>query len=106
MDYLKERENKRVLETSDAFCVYQEYEEFIYIVDIYVRPEKRKSGIASELADQVCEIAKKKGFKFIVGSVDVSALGATESLKVLLAYGMRVDSILNNVIYFKKDIGG
>lgn len=106
MEYLKERENKQVLETEDAFCVYQDHENFTYIVDIYVRPEKRKLGLAATIADQVCDLAKDKGFKFVVGSVDVSALGATESLKVLLAYGMRVDSVVGNVIYFKKDIGG
>lgn len=104
MEYLKERENKNVLEIEDAFCVYQEFPEFIYIQDIYVRPEKRKTGVASFLANKVCEQAREKGMKTLIGSVDVTALGATESLKVLLAYGMSVDSIVGNVIYFKKDI--
>ena len=73
-------------------------------MDIYVRPKKRKSGVAARLADEVCAQAKAKGVKTLVGSVDVTAVSATESLKVLLAYGMRVDSILGNVIYFKKDL--
>jgi ribosomal protein S18 acetylase RimI-like enzyme len=103
-DYVKERENKSIIETEDAFLTYEFFEDFVYIVNLYVRPEKRKSHLASELANEVCKIAKEKGLGVLVGSVDVTARNSTESVKVLLAYGMRVDSVSGNLIYFKKDI--
>lgn len=103
-DYLKERENKHVLENDSGFLVYRIFDEYVYIQDIYVVPEKRKTGVAAFWADHVCSIAKESGVKTLVGSVDVTANGATDSLKVLLAYGMSVDSISGNVIYFKKNI--
>lgn len=103
-EYLKEREGKEVVENDNGFLSYRIFNDYVYIVDIYVVPEKRKTGLAKFWADQVCEIAKAKGAKTLVGSVDVRANGATESLKVLLAYGMRVDSIDGQMIYFKKDL--
>jgi Acetyltransferase (GNAT) family len=105
-EYLKEREGKNVLENEHGFVVFKYFDEFTYIIDIYVKPEMRKSHVASVLANEVCAISKALGKKQILGSVDVRANGATDSLKVLLAYGMHVDSIDGQVIYFKKDIGG
>lgn len=105
-DYLKERENKLVLENEHGFVLYQIYDDFIYIVDIYVKPEMRKMGVARALADKVCEIAMEKNLKSVIGSVDLGTLGATESVSVLLAYGMRIDSVNGKMLYFKKDIGG
>lgn len=103
-EYLKEREDKNVLENEHGFIVFKYFDEFTYIIDIYVRPEARKSHVASDLANEVCTISRALSKKYIVGSVDVRAAGATDSLKVLLAYGMRVDSVDGQVIYFKKDL--
>lgn len=102
-DYKKEREGKEVLETEDGFAVFSVLKDFIYIEDIYVVPEKRKTGVAASLADQICSKFKEQGFSKLVGSVDVTAKGSTDSFKVLLAYGMKADSVAGNVVYFTKD---
>ena len=93
-----------MLENEHGFVVFQYFGEFTYIVDIYVKPEMRKTKVASELANEVCAISKAMGKKYIVGSVNVNAHGATVSLKVLLAFGMRVDSVDGQMIYFKKNL--
>jgi hypothetical protein len=103
-EYLKEREDKNVLENEHGFVVFKYFDEFTYIIDIFVKPEMRKTHVARDLANEVCAISRAMGKKQILGSVDVRANGATESLKVLLAYGMRVDSVDGQVIYFKKDL--
>lgn len=104
-EYIKEREKKEIIESNDAFITFKILNEICYIVDIYVRPDKRKSGVAKELADRVCVVAVENGCKHLLGSVDVNADGATDSLKVLLAYGMDLDSISGSLIFFKKGLG-
>ena len=102
--YILERENKSCLETEDGFATYVYNEDYVYIEDIYVVPEKRKENIAASLADKIAEEAKAKGYKKMVGSVVPYAKGATNSLKVLLAYGMRLSHSNEHIIYFTKEL--
>lgn len=76
----------------------------VYIVNIWVDLEQRKEGQASALADKVVGLAKLRGCTELVGTVVPSAKSSTASLKVLLGYGMRVDSSANDLIMFKKEI--
>ena len=103
-EYCLEREGKIVLEDDKGFVSYVTSNDTIYIVDIFVRPEHRKSGHAARLADSVIEKEKGKGFKYLLGSVDPRLESATNSMKVLLAYGMSVQSIEPPLIYFIKEI--
>ena len=102
--YIKERLNKNIIETEDAFVVYSYENDHVYIEDIYVIPEHRKSGIASILANMIADEAKEKGIKKMLGSVVPSANGSTSSVKVLLAYGMKVKSSINDFIVFEKEL--
>lgn len=91
--YLKEIEDFSVLSNEHAFLTYRkQVDGSYYIRDIYVHPDFRKSGVASELADQVIEMAKKDGAKKLVGSVAILGheLGwADRSIKVLHGYKMK-----------------
>lgn len=104
-EYIKEREGREIVETADGFATYTWLgEDSCYIVDIYVRPEARKSGVASSLADQVAVLAKEVGCKRLLGSVDPSLPSAGASFMVLLAYGMRPIGIERNLVFFEKEI--
>lgn len=103
--YIKENRNDECIESDKGFCTYRYLNaDQVYIVDIYVLPEHRKSKEASNLADLVTIEAKSKGCKVLLGSVVPSAKNSTASLKVLLGYGMSLDSASNDFIVFKKDI--
>jgi predicted GNAT family acetyltransferase len=102
--YILERENKYILEKEYGFATYKIEPEYIYIEDIYVLPELRKSDKAAKMADEIVEIAKKQGKTHIIGSVDMNANGATTSLKVLLGYGFSLLQSTETMIYFKKEI--
>ncbi len=103
--YILERTDKSVIETDKGFIIYSFTDPTtVYIEDIYTLPEYRKSHIATELANQVINIAKAKGCTKALGSVCPSAKNSTASLSVLIAYGMTLDSCHNNFILFKKDI--
>jgi len=102
--YIKERLNKDIIETENGFATYYFLNDSCYIENIYVTEDARKSKEATRLADQIAEIAKEKGFKKLCGSVVPSAKGSTESLKVLLAYGFKLDSSVNNFILMVKEL--
>lgn len=102
--YIKEREQREILEDEQGFATYVIEGNECYIQDIFTVQEARKKGHAAKLADQISEIAKKRGAKYLTGSVDPSLDNATDSMKVLLAYGMRVHSMQPPLVFFIKEL--
>lgn len=104
-EYLAERTNTQIIETTQGFATYKFLEDnTIYLEDLFVKPEFRRSHVASELADKVCALGKVKGCTHLIGSVVPSAKNSTESIKVLLAYGMKVSKSMNDFIVFRKEL--
>ncbi len=103
-EYTKERTGRETVEWDEAFAIYEISGFECYIVDIYVRPGARKSGVASELAHLISKIARERGCKVLTGSVCPQTRGATDSLKVLLAYGFQLAKSEPNIIWFVKEL--
>lgn len=104
--YLKERNDDEIVETEKGFASYRYINDgkSVYLTDIYVLPEFRKENVASMIADEIALIAKSKGATEMIGTVVPTANNSTSSLKVLLGYGMTLQSASNNCIVFKKDL--
>lgn len=103
--YIAERTGKHMMETDKGFAIYSYPDkETVYIEDIYTDHKYRKSNEAALLADQIVIAAKERGCTKLIGSVVPSTNGSTDSLRILLAYGMKLDSSANNFILFSKDI--
>jgi GNAT superfamily N-acetyltransferase len=96
----------QVYETEDGFAVYAINGREVYIRDIYVKPERRRLGVAAEMADSIAALAKSQGAKVMTGTVCPTASNATDSLKVLLGYGMRLipQEPRGGLIWFMKEI--
>ena len=103
--YLKERENLDSLIREEGFAAYRIAGEECYIRDIWVHPDYRKKGLASEIADDIARIAIAKGCKYLTGSVDTMAHGAHQNVLVLLAYGFKIHSAVQYGIFFRKMLG-
>lgn len=103
-EYIYERENKFILETTEGFLTYSFEGENCYLQDVFVSKQHRNKKVCFEMCDRVTEIAKNHGCKFLLGSVVPSVPGATESMKMMLAYGSKIDSCANNFILLKKEI--
>lgn len=103
-NYTNERGIKQIIESEKGFVTYFFVNDGVYIEDLYIAPEYRKSGCAAEMGDQVAAIAKEKGYYKMYGSVVPSAAGSTDSLRVLLAYGMKLDSAGPNAVILAKDL--
>lgn len=104
--YIRERTWDEIIETTWGFATYRWMADGkgVYIIDIYVLPGRRTQGEAAAIADQIVKIAKERGCTELFGTVDTSAKGSSDSVKVLLAYGMTPHSANNNVIVFRKEI--
>jgi GNAT superfamily N-acetyltransferase len=104
--YLTERTSDSILETHQGYATYRYLNDgkTVYIIDIYVLPDFRKLGVAATMADTIVDEAKVKGCTEVLGSVVPTAKGSTESLKVLLGYGMSLQSSAIDFIIFRKEI--
>lgn len=107
-DYIKERLNDDIIETNDGFLTYRyidwKGQKAVYIIDLYVIPSKRQSGLATQLANTVVEEAKAKGCTIAIGSVSTLIKTKDQSIKVLIAYGMTEAIQGPDYIYFSKPI--
>lgn len=103
--YISERLGDHVLEVENGFATYRYIsDKSVYIVDIYVKPSCRKSGLAAEMADEIVRMAKVRGCAELLGSVVPSTANSTTSMKVLLGYGMSLQNSSNDFIVFRKEI--
>ncbi len=102
--YLKEREGVDTVETREGYATYLIKGDECLIKDIFVLPEYRRQHFASSIADRIAEIARAMGCKFLTGTVCPLANGCTDSLKVLIGYGMRLHSTQQNLIIFIKEL--
>lgn len=103
-DYLKEREGFEVIESDSGFATYKVYGEECYIRDIYIVPEQRRKGAAAALGNQIREIAKSQGCKYLTGSVASQLPSATNNTKAMFADGYRILRTTADMIYFVKEI--
>lgn len=105
-EYIKERENKEIIESDKGFATYKILKNGeCYLQDIYVRPQYRNTELATEMTNQVYNIAKERGCTKLVGSVCVDANNCSLGMKFALKYGFLIYSIQGNMIFLVKNIG-
>ncbi len=105
-DYLRERTKDKILEDGGGFATYRYMDDgkTVYIVDIYTAPGLRARGHATEFANQIAAEARRLGCTHMIGSVVPSTAGSTASLKVLMAYGMTLQSAGPDFIVMRKEL--
>ncbi len=105
-EYLKEREGIETLTSENGFMTYTLTDDAVYIVDVYIRPEARKTGEATKLEAKVIEKAKEAGKSHLMGSVSFGVAGIDASLKMMVRSGYSFLSFDNEkqLMYFVKGI--
>ena len=102
--YVEEREELAIIERKEGFATYKIDGDYCYIADIFVTVEFRRVGVAFEMCEEIAKIAKDSGCKYLLGSVDPRARGATEAIRAIMAMGMRLNEIRGNLIMLIKEI--
>ena len=105
-EYREEVENTYTVQSEIGFATWKQQDDGIYIVEIYTNPDQRKKRVASTLADQCVEQAKEMGIevKSAYGSVSMLSNTSHLSLMALTMYGMRLHTLGEDIIYFRKEI--
>lgn len=104
--YLMEKTTDQIIEIDKGFATYRYIDngKTVYIMDIYVLSEFRKENLASTMADIIVGEAIMNGCNKLLGSVVPSNKNSTDSIRVLLAYGMTLESSSQDFIVFRKEI--
>lgn len=104
-DYISEREDKQIVESDKGFATYKIFDNGeCYLQDLYVAPEYRKTGLATEMTNMIVSIAKANDCHTLVGSVCTDDKYATRNMQVFLSYGMHISKNIGNMIFLNKDI--
>jgi GNAT superfamily N-acetyltransferase len=102
--YIAELEGKHIIENEHGFLTYSIEGDVIYIEHLFVKPEHRRTRLATEMADFAVELAKRQGCKRLLGSVDANAKDKHQSVLNLIYYGMTFHTVVGSMVYFIKDI--
>ncbi len=103
--YIAERGDAKIIELNSGFATYNVInEKQVYLMDVFVLPEYRRTHIASELANMVATEGRKQGCVEMITTVLPSLVNSTISLKTVIGYGFTVKSAKENLIVFSKGI--
>lgn len=103
-DYIKERQDFECLENEYSFITYKKIDDFMFIEDLYIKPEARRKGEGFELGKKVEDIAKKLGCKALVTTVDTSTNNWEASLQGIFKFGFNLVNEDKTCLYFNKEL--
>ena len=103
-EYLLERENVELIYDEDSFVSYKLCDDYVYVIDIYVRPKARRKRKAFEIGKNIDNLARSFNYDKIMCTVCKSANGWTAALEGLIKFGFSVDSVKGDMIYLLKDL--
>ena len=104
--YIAEREGNIILETEFGFATCQIEENSIYLMDMYVVPEKRQTGVGRDFLNKAAELAKEHNKSIITTSVCYNTNNPETSMLAILSCGFKFFNVKesDNMIYFYKEI--
>jgi GNAT superfamily N-acetyltransferase len=87
-----------------GFAIYHIKDSECYIEELFVLKEQRRYGAATEIADEIAQIAKENNCHILTGSVVASANGADISRAALLSYGFKLFEESDGFEKYSKEI--
>lgn len=95
-EYIKEREGRECIELASGFAAYCFLpDNTCLIADMYVTPDKRRTGYGRELVQMVVNKAREAGSNRLMIAVDPSLVSTLNSIKFWEAMGCQL---------YKKDV--
>lgn len=85
--YLKERLGHNVIKSDHGFLVWSEHSSGLVIEELFVKPELRHKGIASQLVSLLEQKAKELDHSKIYGFIWPNITGASQVMLAALKYG-------------------
>lgn len=102
-EYIKELHNRDEIEGDGWFVTYKILDDYCYLVDMYIIPEKRNSGLGLELNSKVEDIAKENGCSKLLTTVDIKCV-KDDNLKLIKKCGYKLLKQNDSGLFFLKDL--
>ncbi len=103
-DYYKERLDASVIENDRAFIAYQLFPDHCFILELYVSPVYRQSGIGKDLVEQVKKEAVLHGCKTLTASISPESNHSSETMIASLQVGFKLFKSTNNSIIIYQEL--
>lgn len=103
-EYLKERENKEVIENEYGFLVYKIFDKECFLADFYIKPAFRKTFVVGDFVSQLEVIAKDNGCECITAQIQIADKGHKVTLSAAFKLGFNIVSSNNNAIIIMKEV--
>lgn len=103
--YLKEEENREVIETEEGFITYSIIGEECYVAEVYVVPAQRNKLNSHKLLALVVEEAKKSNCKFLTANtfMEEDVVKYTRKVRLMIDAGFLINKVMDrNIIFYKK----
>lgn len=105
-DYVENQlKNRFVYEDEFGFITYNFQDEICQLEEIFIKPEFRRQGKASEYYTMCEKIGRENGMKILKGSIVIGTLGAEESMMCLFKNKFYLAYTEGMMIYLFKEIG-
>jgi len=105
-EYIKEREGLSLIEKDYGFCTYVVVNDYIYIVDIYIKKDKRNKRLAEDLTNEVIELGRELDCKYVMGSFCLDTKNWKVGKAFVKSQGFKYlnKDKKNNMIFVSKEI--
>lgn len=103
-DYIKEREGLDFIIKDYGFCSYSIKDQECFLMDVYIKPEFRKTHKGSTLLNELCSIARDSKCTYLTARNYPKSFGSSESLLAALKYGFKVITTNNEFILIAKEL--
>jgi len=107
ISYIKEEENKEVLQVNGSFIAYQIIDNECYVTDFFVPKSERGKGVGLFLAKELVELAKEKKCSHMTCNIFIKPHNAdafAHKVRLFTKFGFKPIGALNNSVQMIKEI--
>jgi ribosomal protein S18 acetylase RimI-like enzyme len=99
--YIREREDALLISEHHGFLTYKPDYDGIFILDVYVEPWYRRSGLAKKMLEKALDESKaNKAYT----TTDIKAHGWENAEKAILRVGFKKFATIGTLNYYKMEI--
>lgn len=103
-NYISERSNGKILENDFGFIAYRTDQGECYIIEMYIKPEFRRSKKGTELFSELELIARKERSRRIVAGIYIEDACSTITIAAAISAGFKIFSANGGIIQIEKPV--
>lgn len=102
--YLKERENKYILENEHGFIVYQVVGTDCFLAEMFIIKSHRHTGLFEKMISELREIAELNKCATITATIDLRDKGANRNLRASQKVNFTITQANQDILLIKKEV--